>query len=195
VNRLIFVRHLYNIGVGQLTSQFPAASVLSFHDATESFLQLGIEHHDVKTGRHTEFIELFDELNKHLSGLELRDWLKRLNDTRIAVKHKALDVSAEEARKCRSRTQVFFEVNCPKILNVEFFSFSMSESITDETIQSCEKPWTTFSMSFRAESLALGMPIPEKKSCVRSNVSNAFAANSTHLCNRPLDNSFSICLP
>jgi len=135
VKRLMFVRHLYNIGVGQLTSQFPAASVLSFHDATESFLQLGIEHHDVKTARHTEFIELFDELNKHLSGLELRDGLKRLNDTRIAVKHKALDVSAEEARKCRSRTQVFFEVNCPKILNVEFFSFSMSESITDETIQ------------------------------------------------------------
>jgi len=118
VKRLMFVRHLYNIGVGQLTSQFPAASVLSFHDATESFLQLGIEHHEVKTGRHTEFIELFDELNKHLSGLELRDWLKRLNDTRIAVKHKALDVSAEEAKKCRSRTQVFFEVNCPKILNV-----------------------------------------------------------------------------
>ena len=72
VKRLMFVRHLYNIGVGQLTSQFPAASVLSFHHATESFLQLGIEHHDVKTGRHTEFIELFDELNKHLSGLELR---------------------------------------------------------------------------------------------------------------------------
>ena len=40
VKRLMFVRHLYNIGVGQLTSQFLAASVLSFHNATESFLQL-----------------------------------------------------------------------------------------------------------------------------------------------------------
>jgi hypothetical protein len=137
VKRLIFIRHLYNLGVAQIEGQFPAASVLCLHDAIELFMQLGIEHHNVSTGnqKHPDFILLFDDLSQNVTGLEGRDGLNRLNKTRVAVKHNAIQVSIDEVKLCRERSRVFFEVNCQRLLQVDFFSFSTADGIIDVNIR------------------------------------------------------------
>ena len=51
---LVFIRHLYNLGVAQIEGQFPAASVTVFCTTQSNyFLQLGIEHQHQQVPRNT----------------------------------------------------------------------------------------------------------------------------------------------
>ncbi len=135
VPRLVFVRHLYNLGFQQVVGTFPAASILCFHDSIETFLQIGIEHHQATIRAKTDFLELFKALKEKVADLEGKNALTKLNDARIMVKHKALELSKAEAERCWSRSQSFFEENCPKVFGVEFFSFSISAAICDEHVR------------------------------------------------------------
>lgn len=135
IPRLVPVRHLYNLGLQQAVSSFPAASVLCFHNSIEMFLQIGIEHHRAKTGNKDDFLALFRALKEKVPDLESENALMKLNQVRVMVKHKAVEPSNAEVERCQTRSKEFFEKNCPKVFCVDFFSFSMTSAISQEEIR------------------------------------------------------------
>jgi hypothetical protein len=137
--QLSLVRHVYERGVDELSGPFPAIAVLSFHDALELLLSLAVEHHSVAVAERAEFLELFDRTAAAVLGLQARDALVRINATRKAVKHKAIEISKDEADRCRNRAQVFLEANSPLLFGCEFFRVSGADRVTDDTVRSLIK--------------------------------------------------------
>lgn len=137
--RLAMIRHLFDLGDRERTGHFPGSAVLHFHDAIEMFLQLGLEHHSGETKARSEFLQLFDALKAKVEELNGRDALARVNDTRIAVKHKAIDISAEEVMRCYERTRDFLSQNSVSVFGIDIFAAALSDRISDEKVRNTVK--------------------------------------------------------
>lgn len=137
--RLAMIRHLFDLGDRERTGQFPGSAVLHFHDAIEIFLQLGLEHHRGETKARSEFLQLFDALKAKVEEISGRDALARVNDARIAVKHKAIDISAEEVMRCYERTRDFLSKNSVPVFGIDIFAAALSDRISDENVRNTIK--------------------------------------------------------
>ena len=110
-------------------------AVLCFHDALETFLQLGLDDHEGEMKERSEFLQLFDTLKTKAPGLENRDAPVRVNDARKVVKHKSIEISGNEVERRCERTRVFLEQNSTTIFGVDLFNALLSDRIGDEKVR------------------------------------------------------------
>lgn len=125
--RLAFAKYLYNIGVQQSTAPelMAAASVLTFHDATEFYLQIASEYLNAG-GSQPAFLEYWEILARKLpSELAQKEGMRRLNKARVALKHSGTLPSRLDVEAFRVTATEFFQENTPLIFDIEFDTISL----------------------------------------------------------------------
>ena len=146
LQRLAFIRYLYAIAVEQSrqSEPFGAASVLTFHDSVELFLQLAAETKGINTAD-LKFMQYWDVLKPHLQNGELRqkEEMRRLNKSRVDLKHIGILPSKLVIEALRANTTSFFEENTPLVFGIEFGKISMTYLIQNTTVRSLLDEATT----------------------------------------------------
>jgi len=135
VSRLAFIRFLFNLAVEQSKKPEPlsSASILTFHDAIELFLELGSECWNVGK-RDVEFLEYWDLLGKKLSPNELgqKESMRRLSRVRGELKHHGILLSKLDIEGFRVNATNFFEENTPIVFGIELHDVSLAELVQYE---------------------------------------------------------------
>lgn len=136
VKRLAFVRYLYQSGLGQSHAAAPmsCASVLSWHDSVELFLQVASEHLNVGSGQ-PGFMDYWDLLNRKLSPSELgqRESMRRLNKARVALKHHGTFPSTLDIEAFRASVTAFYQDNTPLVFAISFDDVSLVDFVGPES--------------------------------------------------------------
>lgn len=143
MQRLAFIKYLYTTAVTQSQQGEPlaSASILTFHDSVELFLQLASEQLNVGRKR-LDFMEYWDVLTPRLldAGLTQRESMRRLNSARVALKHHGTMPSKLDIEAFRASVTNFFAENTPQIFGVDFAAVSMVELVKcNETRESLKK--------------------------------------------------------
>lgn len=134
VKRLAFIKYLYKVAVEQSQRPEPlcSASILTFHDAIELFLQLASEYLDVGKGQ-PSFLEYWEILASKLpAGPTQKESIRRLNRARVALKHHGTLPSKLDIEAFRASATKFFEENTPLIFDIKFSEISLIELIQCE---------------------------------------------------------------
>lgn len=135
IKRLAFIKYLLN--QANNASHFPeplsSSSILSFHDAVELFLHLCAEQYNLNT-KNISFIEYWEKLkpllsNANKSELTQKESMRRLNDTRVSLKHHGTLPSKLDIDNFRVICNTFFEENCKNIFDVKINDISLIELI------------------------------------------------------------------
>lgn len=140
LRRLAFARSLFHIGAEQINSPEPMSSVgvLQLHDCVELFLQLAVEHLNAPSAsKKTEFMQYFDLLNGVLAPKVLAhtEGMRRLNKTRVALKHDGVIPGQADLEGFRASVDAFLEENTPQIFNVAFSEISLATLIVNKLAQ------------------------------------------------------------
>jgi hypothetical protein len=128
MRRLAFIRYLYNIAIEQSRQPEPmaSASILTFHDSVELFLQLVCEQQKINSSNIVSFMQFWEEINKKSSlTLTQKEPMRRLNDTRGQLKHKGIISSKFEIESARINVTNFFQENTSLVFGSEFDNISM----------------------------------------------------------------------
>jgi hypothetical protein len=137
IRRLAFVRYLYGLGVEQSHRPEPLASValLTFHDASEMFLQIIAEHHQVVAKR-PEFMAYWGLLKE--TGVELSSYqqMQRLNTARVTLKHSGVLPGHTEIEGFRSSVSGFLWDNATSALGIVFDQVSLTLMIASVDVRS-----------------------------------------------------------
>jgi len=135
VKRLAFMKYLYQLGVSQsyLPEPANASSVLILHDATELLLQIASEVLDVGRSQ-VHFLEYWDLISPRLQpdGLAQRESYRRLNNSRVALKHHGTLPSSLDIESFRNTAQLSFEDSVPIIFGVDFHEISLVDFVEAE---------------------------------------------------------------
>lgn len=140
IGRLAFIKYLYKIGLEQSKKAAPFcwASVLTFHDAVELFLELAAEYLGVqKRVKEMRFMGYWNVLNpilkkKGKGELTQRMLMDKLNQTRIAFKHHGTPPSKQAIQDSRTSSTDFFDENAPIVFDVEFSEISLIDLVQYE---------------------------------------------------------------
>lgn len=128
IRRLAFIKYLLSVAVGQSHQPEPlaAASILTFHDSIELLLQLACEHLDADTKKHTQFMQYWEIFKPKISGsgLTQKESMKRLNNSRVALKHHGTLPTKQDIEAFRASAINFFEDNMPLVFGVDLDSIS-----------------------------------------------------------------------
>jgi hypothetical protein len=139
IRRLAFIKYLYRVAYEQSQRPEPicGASVLTFHDAMELFLQLASECFDAGKER-PSIIEYWDLLSPKLpeGGLTQKEPVRRLNRARVALKHHGNLPSKSDIEAFRATATNFFEENTRIIWDIEFNDVSLVELVKCEAANS-----------------------------------------------------------
>ena len=143
LKRLAFVKYLYNVGVEQSKKAEPFcwASVLTFHDAVELFLELASEYIDIhKRIKNIKFMEYWGLINPVLKGkgkdeLAHKIPIDRLNGARVALKHHGTPPSKSAIEDFRTSVTEFFERNTLIVFDTRFSEISLIALVQNEASQ------------------------------------------------------------
>jgi len=128
LQRLAFIRYVYDIAVEQSRQPEPlcGASILTFHDSVELFLQLAAEHLGAGTppDHFMDYWKLFGPKIPN-GGPTQKPSMARLNKARISLKHHGIIPSKLDIEAFRATATSFFEENTPPIFGIEFGAISM----------------------------------------------------------------------
>ena len=135
LQRLSFIKYLFSIGLYQSNQPEPlyGASILSFHDSVELFLQLSLEKLNIsKTTQN--FMDYWDIIDKELKNtiLSQKEGMRRLNKARVDLKHYGIIPSKLDIESFRVTTSAFFNENCPIIFVINFDDISLIDTIKFE---------------------------------------------------------------
>ena len=135
LRRLAFIKFIYYSAVEQSKKPEPlsAASILTFHDAVELFLQLASEYHNVgKSG--TSFMDYWDLLSPKLpsGGITQKESMRRLNSARVELKHHGTLPSILAIEGFRASTTSFFEENTSIVFNTLLSDISLIDLVQFE---------------------------------------------------------------
>ena len=135
LQRLSFIKYLFSIGLYQSNQPEPlyGASILSFHDSVELFLQLSLEKLNIsKTTQN--FMDYWDIIDKELKNtiLSQKEGMRRLNKARVDLKHYGIIPSKLDIESFRVTTSAFFNENCPIIFGINFDDISLIDTIKFE---------------------------------------------------------------
>jgi hypothetical protein len=137
--RLAFIKYLFTVGVEQTEKPEPLcwASVLTFHDAVELFLQLAAEYVNVKERlKDIHFLDYWNLINACLKSngkTELTQIIsmERLNKARVNFKHYGTPPSKSAITgDFRVSVTNFFEENTMLVFDIKFADISMLEVIS-----------------------------------------------------------------
>jgi len=138
VKRLALIKYFYKVAIEQSQRPEPlcSASVLTFHDAIEFFLQLASEYLDVGRGQ-PSFMEYWEILASKLSeGVPTqKESIRRLNRARVALKHHGTSPSKLDIEAFRASATNFFEENTSPIFDIKFSEISLIELVQCEEIK------------------------------------------------------------
>lgn len=138
IRRLAFSKYLYMLAVQQ--SHLPeiqaAASLLSFHDSIEMFLQIASEHLNAGKSQ-PAFIEYWDILQPKLKGVELpqKESMRRLSKARASLKHGGTLPSELDIESFRVSTTQFFAEASPIVFGLEFYEISLVEYVSNKEVR------------------------------------------------------------
>jgi len=135
LQRLSFIKYLFSIGLYQSNQPEPlyGASILSFHDSVELFLQLSLEKLNIsKTTQN--FMDYWDIIDKELKNtiLSQKEGMRRLNKARVDLKHYGIIPSKLDIESFRVTTSAFSNENCPIIFGINFDDISLIDTIKFE---------------------------------------------------------------
>lgn len=107
-----------------------AAAILTFHDAIELFLHLASEVLDAEP-RSKELMAYFGPIDAKLApkSLAQRESVKRLNKSRVSLKHAGTMPSRLDVDDFRAITAGFFTENTPLVFNVDLDAVSLANLI------------------------------------------------------------------
>lgn len=135
IRRLAFIKYLYqtSISQSQLAPPLSCASILTMHDAVELFLQLASEH--LNAGRkELKFMEYWDILSTKLGReLEQRESMRRLNNSRVNLKHSGILPSQLDIESFRGSVTSFLNDNSPLVFGVSIGEVSLVEFVNPES--------------------------------------------------------------
>jgi hypothetical protein len=134
IKRLAFIKYLYKVAVEQSQRPEPlcSASILSFHDAIELFLQLACEHLDVGKGKgEIRFLEYWGILPSKLPpGVPThKESMEKLNRARVNLKHHGILPSKSQIEEFRAIATNFFEENSLRIFGIKFSEVSLIDLV------------------------------------------------------------------
>lgn len=136
VRRLSFIKYLYQTATSQSKAPPPlnCASILTFHDAVELFLQLASEHLNAGAAK-PDFMAYWELLNKKLDprDLEQMESMRRLNKARVALKHHGTFPSDLDVEAFRASTTSFFQDNTPLVFGVALDEVSLVAFVNPES--------------------------------------------------------------
>jgi hypothetical protein len=142
VKRLAFIKCLFELGLAQSQLPEPASStsVLMFHDAIELFNHLACEYHDIDTAgkgsKQIEFMGYWDLISSKLGKpLPQKESMKRLNRSRVDLKHHGIFPSKLDIESFRGTTNFFFSESTPLVFRVEFTEISLIDFVAEERAQ------------------------------------------------------------
>lgn len=144
-NRLAFIRYIYRLGLEQTKNPYPlcSTSILSFHDSVDMFLQLVYELKKLdkhkKPNKILHFLDYLESISEHTAGTKFGltrfEEMKRLNTSRINLKHKGLIPSKIDVDNLTASVSGFFQENVKSILDVSFDDISMIDLIEDQEVR------------------------------------------------------------
>jgi len=139
MKRLAFIKYLFELGVVQSRQPEPMspASILIFHDAIELFNYLACEYHDIdaigKRKPQPEFIDYWDLISLKLGKpLPQKESMKRLNKSRVDLKHYGILPSTLDIENFRGVTIDFFSDSAPMVFGVDFKEISLVDFVSEE---------------------------------------------------------------
>jgi hypothetical protein len=141
VQRLAFIRFLYEQGVSQADQPEPvsATAVLSFQDAIELFLRLAAEHLHVNLPTDIKFAEYWAKLEPALPAqtqLPSKNAMDRMNKLRVAFKHHGTIPSRTAIEQARGDVTTFFTDATPLVYGIDFVRIDLIDMVTrNETAQ------------------------------------------------------------
>ncbi len=141
VQRLAFIRFLYEQGVAQARQPQPlaATSVLSFHDAVELYLVLAGEHLQVNLPTQINFSQYWDKLTPGLppnAQLPSKKAMERMNKLRVNLKHHGSVPSTTDITQVRADVLTFFTDATPLVFGGDFTRIDMIDLVTrQETVK------------------------------------------------------------
>ena len=139
IQRLAFIKYLLNVAIGQSRQPEPlaAASILTFHDSIELFLQLACEHLNADTKERTQFKQYWEILKPKVSdsGLAQKESMKRLNKARVGLKHHGILPTKLDVEAYRASVRNFFEDNTPLVFGIELENISMVNLVKYEAVK------------------------------------------------------------
>jgi hypothetical protein len=135
IKRLALIKYFYKEAVEQSQRPEPlcSASILTFHDAIEFFLQLASEYLDIgkKQPLFMEYWEILaSKLPKEMPTQ--KEAMRRLNGARVALKHHGTSPSKLDIEAFRASATNFFEENTPPIFDIKFSEISLIELVQCE---------------------------------------------------------------
>jgi hypothetical protein len=133
LRKLAFIRYLYTVAVEQSKNSEPlsAASILTFHDSVELFLQLVCDEYNINSNDFV-FMKYWDEISKKSPngiGLSQKEPMRILNDRRVQLKHKGNIPSKFEVESARFNATSFFQENTSLIFGIGFDNISMTNFV------------------------------------------------------------------
>jgi hypothetical protein len=110
-----FIRYMYEMAVQQSrqSGHRRATSILTFHDAVEMALVLGLRHHDARPQQRQNFMQYWDELERIDIHVTQRGTMQALNDVRVNLKHRVIMPAPSEIESARVHVHDFFVDNIP----------------------------------------------------------------------------------
>lgn len=133
MERLVFIKQLYLMGVEQSRRPEPAnaVAVLMFHDAVDLLLQLASEYLNVGKSGNTYLMEYFNLLAPKVEGgaIDGRQSMKRLDGVRKNLKHHGTRPAAGDVESLRASTTSFFETNVLLFFGITFDEIAMSRLV------------------------------------------------------------------
>jgi hypothetical protein len=135
VRRLAFAKYLYKLAVEQSRAPEPmnAAAVLMLHDAIEFFLQVASEY--LNTGANQpNFIDYWEIIGRKLApeALTQKEAMRRLNKSRVALKHHGTMPSQLDVESFRATATSFFEENTLIVFGAPFGEISLAGFVSPE---------------------------------------------------------------
>ena len=136
LRRLSLVRHLYGLGVTQSHGAAPTAalSILPFHDAAESFLQLACERYEAGENK-ADFMQYWSLLGAKGIQVSQRETMRRLNAARRVLKHQGVLPAEVEIEGFRAAVTNFFYDATPMLFGIDFNRVSLVHLVADEAVR------------------------------------------------------------
>jgi hypothetical protein len=137
IQRLAFIQYLNKTAIEKSKEPEPYcwASILTFQDAVELFLELVAEELDIsKKLKDLKFYQYWDSINPALkekgkNDLTQRIQMEKLNDARVALKHHGTPPSKSTIEAARVNVTDFFEENTSTVFCMKFSEISLVDFI------------------------------------------------------------------
>ncbi len=141
LERLAFIRYLYELGLSQAAQPEPASStsVLSWHDAAELFLRLAADHLQRNLPSNVNFMDYWNQIKPAMpAGADLpgKVGMGNLNEIRRTLKHYGVLPSKDSIERSSVAVTAFFTEATELIFGLTFASIDLIDIVPQDDVKS-----------------------------------------------------------